>query len=650
MPSRGRDAPAAKPPKGRFAMLNGLSRRFAVWRREGIPPAWFGWALWIAFLVAASWRVNGLSTLSPSPGLDQGYMTGLNIAHINGLSWGPDIVFTGGPLGYLYLPKALSGGIVALSIVYLALVYSSFFAVVIWQLRHRYGAYVAVAGSFVLFCLLRLDAPEATTMTAVLVGASFLAGELAPRIERWVPLLFGAAAAIQLLVKTNTGLLIAVMGLWISLIRPERWRRLLEFAGAFLAVFVAAWLSLGQSLADVPLWLIRTESVISGYASAMAVGSPSQNWVYYVALVLLFAVLVLAVVGLELESGTRSWPLLVFALLASWFIFKSGMIRFHVFYFFFFLIVLIAALPWRPAWRGAALIVLVATIAIIPEVTFNRLPTDSWITRPTNVHGFFQNLHAGVSQAQRDTALSGARLNVKRADPIPNKLIRLVGAEPVHIDSLETSVAWAYSLNWRPVPAFQSYLAYTQRLDEANADRLLESDGPTRVLRHKEIPIDGRYRLQESPEYMLTLVCNFNQIGAGGDWQVLARGRNRCGEAVKLGEARLETGRSVAVPSATAANMIVVGRIKLEPSLSWRLKNLAFKPPISMLAIDGVYYRLVPETAAGPMLLHLTPSLGWSPELAPRLKQPIDTQQIGLNWYSGAASVSFYEIPVRPGA
>lgn len=648
MPGLGRNAPTARWPNSRLETLHDLRRRFAVWRREGIPPAWFGWALWIAFLVAVSWRVNGLSILGPSPGLDQGYMTGLNIAHINGLSWGPDIVFTGGPLGYLYLPKALSGGIVALSIVYLALVYSSFFAVVIWQLRHRYGAYVALAGSFVLFCLLRLDAPEATTMTAVLVGASFLAGEFSPRIERWVPLLFGAAAAIQLLVKSNTGLLIAVMGLWISLIRPERWRRLLEFAGAFLAVFVVAWLSLGQSLADVPLWLIRTGSVISGYASAMAVGSPGQNWVYYVALVLLFAVLVLAVVGLELESGTRSWPLLVFALLASWFIFKSGMIRFHVFYFFFFLIVLIAALPWRPAWRGAAMVVLVATIAIIPEVS--RLPTDSWITRPTNVHGFFQNLHAGVSQAQRDTALSGARLNVKRADPIPNKLIRLVGAEPVHVDSAEISVAWAYSLNWRPVPVFQSYSAYTQRLDEANAERLLDADGPTRVLRHKEGAIDGRYRLQENPEYTLALVCNFIQIGSDSDWQVLARGENRCGEATKLGEARLETGLSVAVPKATGADKILIGRIKLEPSLEWRLRNLAFKPPTSMLSIDGANYRFIPGTAGGPLLLHLTPSLGWSPELSPGLEQPIDTQQIGLNGYSGSASISFYEIPVRPGA
>ena len=57
MPGRGRNAPSARRPKSRFEMLDDLNRRFAVWRREGIPPAWFGWALWIAFLVAASWRV-----------------------------------------------------------------------------------------------------------------------------------------------------------------------------------------------------------------------------------------------------------------------------------------------------------------------------------------------------------------------------------------------------------------------------------------------------------------------------------------------------------------------------------------------------------------------------------------------------------------
>jgi len=33
-------------------MLDDLNRRFAVWRREGIPPAWFGWTLWLVLMVS----------------------------------------------------------------------------------------------------------------------------------------------------------------------------------------------------------------------------------------------------------------------------------------------------------------------------------------------------------------------------------------------------------------------------------------------------------------------------------------------------------------------------------------------------------------------------------------------------------------------
>ena len=184
--------------------------------------------------------------------------------------------------------------------------------------------------------------------------------------------------------------------------------------------------------------------------------------------------------------------------------------------------------------------------------------------------------------------------------------------------------------------------AYTHLLDKANAGRLLDSDGPTRVLRHDEPALDTRYRLQETPEYTLALICNFDQIRSGAGWHLLARARNRCGKEIKLGDAPLENGRPVTIPKASAQNMLVVGRIQLEPSLVWRILDFAIKPPVSTLILHGVNYRLVPGTAGGPILLHLAPALGWSPEP----DQVIDAQVIGLDHYSGSARITFYEIPV----
>lgn len=595
-------------------------------------------------LVVASWPVADRSSLEPGPGLENGWMSALGLARIHGLNWGPDIDFTYGPLGFLAIPRAFSAGTLLLSVIYIALIMASFFSILTWQLHRRYGIVIAVAGSFIVFSLLGTDVPDTAVLTALAVGISTLTGEVAPRITRWTPVAFGAFAALQFLVKSSSGIVIGAFGVVLALSGTRWWRRLLEFLAGFLATLVVLWLSFGQSLWNIPLWVSRTLSETAGYASAMSFEEPNRHWEYVAAGVLLIVVSVLGRVALEVAPERRGWLLLILITIATWYYFKTGFIRHdvHSLRFFFFFIVLIVILPWRFAWRGPVVTALVLSSSIFLVVSGRY--EQSWLGLSSAFPGFIQELHNGLSQSERSATLQSARVAIEQAVPIPASLLQQVGDRPVHVDTDDTEVAWAYNLNWRPVPVFQSYLAYTHLLDEANADRLLDSDGPTRVLRHSEHAIDGRYRLQESPEYTLTLVCYFDQVGADAGWQVLARVGNRCGTATKLGDAPLENGRPVAVPEATVRDMIVVGRIHLEPSLSWRVFNFAFKPRISTLVIDGAsHYRFVTGTASGPLLLHLAPSLGWSP--GP--ERTIDTKRIELDGYSGSARISFYEILVR---
>lgn len=627
---------------GSAEKLTSAARRFAIWRREGVPPARLGWALWIAALVAVAIPDSSLG-VKPYHGLDQGWQTGLDLARLKGFHWGPEIDFTYGPLGFLANPKAFSAGSLVFSLAYIAVVLALFFSVLVWQLSRRYGAAVAVAGSFIVFSLYPGDATQMAVLAAVAVGLSALSGELAPGIARWTAALFGAATALQLLVKTDTGLSIGALGLIVVLFGPRLWRRLLEFVAAFVAVFVIAWLSLGQSLADAPVWARRSLSIVSGYASAMGSEAAGHHWENTVAAGLSIAVLLLAVVALRLDPGRKSWPVLLFTVFAGWLFFKSGFIRHdaHSIRFFFFVIVLILALPWRHSWRGPAALAFVIACSVLLSATAQA--PQSWLQLRSSYPELVEELHAAYSPAERARLLDEARASYRQSVPIGGKLLRLVGNQPVQVDSNETTAAWAYDLNWRPVPIFQSYSAYTHELDLANAERLTALNGPTRVLRESGQAIDGRSALEEDPEYTLALVCNFVQTGARAPWQVLARVPDRCGSERKLSDAPLRNGVLVTVPKPSSANMIVVGRIGLEPSFNWRLSNLLYKPPTSSLLLDDTSWRLVPDTAGGPTLLRLPPALGWSPELG----QTIDTNRIGLDNYSGSARITFYELPIR---
>jgi hypothetical protein len=622
-------------------VLRGLRTRLDAWRRDGSPPIRLTWGLWIAALVAGSWPWD---SLKPYPKLDQGWQAGLSLARETGLKWGPDIAFSYGPLGFLAAPKGLSASIILLSAVYVASVMALFYAVIVWRLHSHYGAAVAVAGSFIVFSLFPGDVDQIPVLTALVVGISFLAGEIRTGVARWIPALFGAMAASQLLVKADAGLAIAALGLVLTAFAASRWRRLLEFGAAFIVVLIGSWFTLGQPLENLPHWVSRTLSEVTGFSSAMSTEVSTRDWERAAAGILLVAVFLLYFVALRRSPAAKSWGLLLFVGTSTWFFLKMGFVRHdeHSIRFFFFVIVLLLALPWRHSWRGPVAITLLLATPILLAVSGR--PAESWLSVRSSPRGLIEGLHAAASNGERYRMLHDARLNYKRGIPIPQNLLRLVGDAPVHIDSVETTAAWAYGVNWRPVPVFQSYSAYTHSLDSANAERLLESDGPTRVLRRVEGAIDGRYRLQEAPEYTLALVCNFTRIGANDSWQVLDRIGNRCGRMRKLGDAPLQNGKAVAVPIPTAPNMLVVGRIDLDPSLVWRVRNLVFKSSIASLVLDGSRYRFVNGTAEGPLLLHLTPTLGWSPELG----RSIDSRSIGLENYSGSARISFYEISVRP--
>ena len=121
--------------------------------------------------------------------------------------------------------------------------------------------------------------------------------------------------------------------------------------------------------------------------------------------------------------------------------------------------------------------------------------------------------------------------------------LALLRSGSVHVASLEAGAAYAYGLDWDPLPVFQQYTAYTERLDELNAAKLESSGAPDRILWEnapavdptfvsvRPFPgtIDERVPAWDSPAEMVQMLCRYRVEDWDDRWAVLRHSADRCG-------------------------------------------------------------------------------------------------------------------------
>ena len=91
------------------------------------------WALPLAaFAMITMWPAD---TLEPGAGIDPSWTAGLSLARRAGLQFGPDIVFTYGPLGYALFPSNISRSGLLVSVVALGAICGSFAVITARVLR-----------------------------------------------------------------------------------------------------------------------------------------------------------------------------------------------------------------------------------------------------------------------------------------------------------------------------------------------------------------------------------------------------------------------------------------------------------------------------------------------------------------------------------
>jgi hypothetical protein len=191
----------------------------------------------------------------------------------------------------------------------------------------------------------------------------------------------------------------------------------------------------------------------------------------------------------------------------------------------------------------------------------------------------------------------------------------------------------------------QQYVAGDAELDAANADALARR-GPARVLRQELWPaLDGKHPLYEAPSTFMVLVCRYRELSSNGSWAVFARGASRCGPARLLASTAASGGTVVPVPAAPSSTDVVYARIRVRETRLQRLERLLLKRKREpSIFVDGERYRLVPATAAGPLILRMTAAAGMSASDG----GAVDYSQVGV---AGVPSyrVDFYALSLTSG-
>jgi hypothetical protein len=557
-----------------------------------------------ALTAVATWRGLG----APVPGLDPSWQAALNIAAQERLEFGREVVFTSGPLGFLkshYLYFAWPGRLAALYGfgVQLALALS-----LLWAARRSFPLWIALP--LAVFGVLLIPNPFLAAQTAMVVVVlvwclAALDGESPGWTRRLVVLGGGPVAAIELLATLNTGLtVLALLAVTVVAIDGERRRNVALFAGGFASSLAALWLAAGQGVGAVGEFLDGALNIVLGYSSSMIAEDPAREFDHVLAPALLAALLVLGWASTRGVPRARRVTMLALLGIVGFTALKEGLVRhdvFHAAVFYATILGVLLALRWPPQLRVPAVAGAAGIIAVALTADLGSFPRANPVDNASDGLSTVERL---LSSGERDRFLAEARGSMQEEYGLDRRSLDLVRGRRVAVYPQEIGAAWAYGLEWDPLPVVQAYSAYTEELDSRNAEELANPRGPERILREMVAPIDSRYQGFESPAAMIAMLCNFEPLRTTERWQVLGRVPDRCEEPVPLRTVEAAYGQPVDVPGVDG-NRVVVARVHgVQVEGLERLRTLVYRSRTRGVAFDdGFGYRLLPGTASDGLLL-----------------------------------------------
>ena len=316
--------------------------------------------------------------------------------------------------------------------------------------------------------------------------------------------------------------------------------------------------------------------------------------------------------------------------------------------------------PWLAfRWAGWQRALAVAAVGV--TVVASPFITERGIDESLDPGRAFEQVTALFDPSERSAeSVAATREKLTDGYELPRSMIDAIGERPIQALPWETNLLWAYDLNWQPLPVIQDYAAYTNELDDLNAEALADPGGPELLLRHlgpDDTPpaLDGRYPPFDAPATTRAMLCNFRSLETTARYQLLARAEPHCGSERELGTVEAQWGEAVPVPPAPDAHSAVFARIEgTEVAGLERLRTLLYRAATRRVWLDGDQYRLTPQAGPQGLLLSLPATLDYpSPFLlAQNPATLMVTTGDGVVRPRGPLEITFFSLPVdapRPG-
>ncbi len=607
----------------------------------------------------AVWAVSVLLVLltcpldfkEPAAGLDPSWMAGLNMAVDEGKRFGSEIVYTYGPLGFLAWPGLWVSWLAVLAFVYSLAVYAAFAATLTWAIERSAGLLAAAVVGFLFLATI----PSLEQMPLLLaIGWSFIALR-SDRPRGAVTVLAvggGLLCAIEPQVKLSIGppcVLVCLLGLAGARAGRRQWG---GFAAVAIGGFLVTWLLTGQGLGNLWDYLVNGIQIVIGYGEAMGYDA-GKTW-DLLALIFLGVGLVAAVSRGDFRDSRARWFAIGLSAMAAYVLYKYATTQFVGGPIGASLAALLAAFMMVPRPRRRAAAFLTAS-AVIGAIALHSYPSGARLDVLTNAKELGEAVELAIRPGMRQHRIDEARARVQAEFAITPPVLAALQGKSVAIEPWETGIAWAYQLDWHPFPVFQSYQAYTSKLDRLNAAALEDPDGPQVLLRTMPagaVPLGGRpgfgarQPYWDPPEQNLATVCNFVPTLTEGTWQVLSRVPDRCGAPEPIGSQEAQPGEVVKVPQAGRNELIVLRLQGAEVEGIERLRSLFTRPRERWARLDGgrYGYRLVPGTSGDGLIISVDRSLDGGVDF---VELPV-FRNIAIDGADGPLTFAFYRIGIEP--
>jgi hypothetical protein len=441
--------------------------------------------------------------------LDPSWNITLNYVNLKEFVWGEEFVFTYGPLSYL--STRFGWGVNKMHfLLYDFFLFFNFFFIFFYTIKKATTKIFPII-LVILTCLILPDFFRGANSIVLMVFLIFWIkiSMLNPKWYYFLPqfvLLF-----LMFYIKFNTGLVSFIL-FYSGLLYLFFSTKINKIYLAIIGIIPFILILLTAPIFKVKLWpyIINGIEIVKGYNQIMYLDRAISDYHLFAILIILIVLFLFIKILMQEKKQNLHYNLTIFFLITSivYVLFKQGFVRAdngHItdFYIYISLILLMSFTYFNFRFKKTLNPLLIICFVISVYFTYVKNETSidykSKLIKSQYINGF--NIF---------TSTGGIKL-FPNNNQFPQTIKKKIGKKTVDIFPWNSYLLFENKMNFSPRPVFQSYTAYTKKLEELNFAHYNSKKAPQFVFYDYE-SIDNRYPLYDEPKVNLILTKNYKVV------------------------------------------------------------------------------------------------------------------------------------------